>query len=62
MQSNEEFEHDDCPKCGIPSEPAEDVTDQSLRSCPKCGHEWFEDLSLPPQKGKLKRAKTKTHS
>lgn len=44
----EHFEHDVCPKCGTKSLPAEKVTDQTLRYCPKCHHEWFEDLTQPP--------------
>lgn len=51
---DEEYEHDDCPECGTPSEPAEDVPDQALRGCPQCDHVWFEDLSQP--------AKTKSNS
>ena len=48
--SPEHFEHDDC-LCGTPSQPAENVPDQTLRICPTCGNEWFEDLTTPPQKG-----------
>ena len=47
---NENYEHDDCPKCGTPSVPYEGVPDQSFRGCENCGHEWFEDLTLPPYK------------
>lgn len=44
----ERFPHDVCPECGTPSVPLEKVPDQSLRGCPKCGEEWFEDLTKPP--------------
>lgn len=40
----ERFEHDVCPECGCSSVPWERVPDQSLRYCPHCSHEWFEDL------------------
>lgn len=46
----EQFEHDDCLKCRVPSIPAENVADQTLRLCPNCGDEWFEDLAEPPKK------------
>jgi predicted nucleic acid-binding Zn-ribbon protein len=49
--SKEEFEHDDCPKCGTASVPGEGVRDQALRGCPKCGEVWFEDLDVSPRKG-----------
>jgi len=47
--TNENFEHDDCPVCGSPSEPLEGVPDQQLRACPMCGYEWWEDLTTPPK-------------
>lgn len=45
---HERYDHDDCRECGHVSLPAESVPDQSLRYCPKCGHEWQEDLRKPP--------------
>jgi predicted nucleic acid-binding Zn-ribbon protein len=51
MNHNEEFEHDDCPKCGTPSVPFEGVPNQSLRGCPNCGHDWWENLNELPKKG-----------
>lgn len=52
MVVQEEFDHDDCPKCGTPSVPGENVSDQALRYCPKCHHDWFEDFNRAPKKGK----------
>lgn len=46
----ETYEHDECPKCGTESVPAERVADQSLRGCPNCEHTWFEDLNRDPHK------------
>ena len=51
----ERYEHDDCPKCGadgkvVKSLPAERVPDQTLRVCPECGDDWFEDLNRSPYK------------
>jgi hypothetical protein len=43
----EHFHHDDCPKCGTMSVPFEGVPDQALRSCPKCEHQWVENLDEP---------------
>ena len=45
----ENYIHDQCIKCDIASKPAENVPDQSLRFCPKCGEVWFEDLNEPPK-------------
>jgi ribosomal protein L37AE/L43A len=58
----EEFEHDDCPQCTTPSVPAEDIKDQTFRSCPKCGHEWYEDLYTPAKKKDLYEGWPGSHS
>jgi len=52
-KKREKFDHDDCPRCGTPSVPAEAVTDQTLRGCPNpdCGIVWFENLDEAPKKG-----------
>ena len=48
LKKDEHFPHDVCPKCATPSRPGENVPDQTLRYCPKCLHEWFENLDAPP--------------
>jgi hypothetical protein len=47
----EQFEHDVCPKCSQPSQPAERVPNQALRQCRKCGREFFENLLEPVKRG-----------
>lgn len=48
IETREAFQHDVCPKCGCASLPFEGVPDQALRGCPRCLHEWFEDLNSAP--------------
>lgn len=47
------YQHDACPYCYRPSEPAEGVPDQALRLCPSCEHTWFEDFESPPRPAML---------
>lgn len=40
---DENYGHDECPRCHIASVPAEGVPDQELRGCPRCHETWVED-------------------